>query len=155
VAAGLLLLAAVAGCGPAGTTLAAALRDRVEGLLAEHARAAHEADGRPWRDVADVLGVQVASLSGWDRAVRQSRPIGATPRPRQRRTAAVNGNDCRGSDRHQVRDVLGDPDALARAAGVSDVAVEDETSLLAAGATPDGPKARWRRPDRSDSSVPL
>jgi hypothetical protein len=56
-------------CGCSGT--------RVEGLLAEHARAAHEAaDGRPWRDVTDAVGVHVSSMSGWDRAVRQGRPVG-------------------------------------------------------------------------------
>ncbi len=57
------------------------LRDRVEGLLAEHARAAHEAYGRPWRDVAAALGVHTSSVSGWNRAARQGRPNGATPRP--------------------------------------------------------------------------
>ena len=43
------------------------LRDRVEVLLAQHARAAHDGDGRPWRDVADALGVTASAVSAWDR----------------------------------------------------------------------------------------
>jgi hypothetical protein len=56
------------------------LRDRVEALLAEHAHLAHTADGRPWRQVADALGVHPSAVSAWDRAVRATRPAGATPR---------------------------------------------------------------------------
>ncbi len=40
------------------------LRDRVEYLLAEHARAAHEGDGRPWREVAKALGVTTSAVDG-------------------------------------------------------------------------------------------
>jgi hypothetical protein len=57
------------------------LRDRVELLLVEHARGAHDADGVAWRSVAGALGVHTASVTGWDRAVRQGRPPGSTPRP--------------------------------------------------------------------------
>ncbi len=57
------------------------LRDRVEVLLAEHARAAHDGDGRPWREVAEALGVHTSSVTAWDRTVRQGRQDGSVPRP--------------------------------------------------------------------------
>ena len=66
------------------------LRDRVEGLLAEHAHAAHDADGHPWRDVAAALGVHASSVSAWDRSAQHSRPAGATPRRRHPRSAAAD-----------------------------------------------------------------
>ncbi len=56
------------------------LRDRVEVLLAEHARAAHDGDGGPWREVTDALGVHVTSVTAWDRHVRHARPKGRGPR---------------------------------------------------------------------------
>ncbi len=55
------------------------LRDRVEVLLAEHARAAHDVDGRPWREVADVLGVTTSAVTAWART-----GAGPVPRPQRR-----------------------------------------------------------------------
>ena len=76
------------------------LRDRVEALLAEHARGAHHDDGRPWREVADALGVHASAVSGWDRAVRGTRPEGSVPRPDGRRsvTAGAEVSRNRGLD---------------------------------------------------------
>ncbi len=58
------------------------LRDRVEYLLTEHARLAHEVDERPWREVAVALGVTPSAVSAWDRALRRARPGAAPPPPR-------------------------------------------------------------------------
>ena len=57
------------------------LRDRVEYLLAEHARLAHEVDRRPWREVAEALGVSPSTMSSWHRVLLRTRPSGAAPRP--------------------------------------------------------------------------
>jgi hypothetical protein len=58
------------------------LRDRVEFLMAEHARLAHHVDGRPWREVGDALGVTASAMSARDRATRRSGPVAvAPPRP--------------------------------------------------------------------------
>jgi hypothetical protein len=62
------------------------LRDRVEAVLAGHARAAHDGDGRPWREVAEALGVTTSAVTAWSRAgqkaslpsaQRSTRPAGA------------------------------------------------------------------------------